>query len=275
WELARNIHDRDPRWKIIRLARNFGQQTAISAGIYYAMGKSVIIIDADLQDPPEELHRFIKKWREGYNVVYGIRTKRKESLLKRVLYKLFYRVLNSIANIDIPLDSGDFCLIDRKIVDLLKSMPEQNRFVRGLRAWVGFRQIGIQYERRERNAGEVQYTLLKLVKLAFDGIFSFSAVPLRMMTCLGLVVSLIALIGAIFTFFQRIFSDWFSQIGLGPAPGFTTIVISILFLGGVQLICLGILGEYLGRIYDEVKRRPLWTIRDVLGFEERSQNIRG
>ena len=274
WKLAYDIHNRDPRWKVIRFARNFGHQTAISAGIYYAQGDCVIIIDADLQDPPEELYRFIKKWREGYEVVYAIRTKRKEDFIKRLCYKVFYRILGSLADIDIPYDSGDFCLMDRKVVDLLNSMPERNRFVRGLRSWVGFQQIGLEYERIARAAGEVKYTFRKLIKLALDGIFSFSTVPLRIATYFGFSVSLIALLGAIFTFLQRIFADWFSRVGFGPVPGFATTVISILFLGGVQLICLGIVGEYLGRIYDEVKGRPLWTIKNMLGFEQKLKRIK-
>ena len=270
WEVARDIHELDTRWKIIRFARNFGHQTAVSAGIHYARGDCVIVIDADLQDPPEELHRFIAKWREGYQVVYAIRTKRKENLLRRLCYKLFYRILGRLADINIPYDAGDFCLMDRRVADLLKSMPERNRFVRGLRSWAGFRQIGLEYERSARAAGEAKYTFRKLFRLAVDGILSFSTVPLRMTTYLGFIVSSLALLGAIFTFFQRIFADWFSRVGLGPVPGFATIVIGVLFLGGVQLICLGIMGEYLGRVYDEVKGRPLWIVQDTIGFERES-----
>lgn len=270
WELARGIHERDPRWKLIRLARNFGQQTAISAGIHYARGDCVIIIDSDLQDPPEELHRFIAKWREGYQVVYGIRTKRKENVVRKLCYTTFYHILGKLADIDIPRDSGDFCLLDRKIIDLLNAMPERNRFIRGLRAWVGFRQIGIEYERSARAAGEAKYTFSKLVRLALDGIFSFSAVPLKVATYLGFFVSLTALVGGAFVLLRRIFSGWFLHAGSVSVPGAAAIIISILFLGGVQLICLGILGEYLGRIYDEVKGRPLWTIRETLGFDEES-----
>jgi glycosyltransferase involved in cell wall biosynthesis len=266
WELIRDIHGRDPRWRGIRLARNFGHQIALSAGMHHAGGDCVLVIDADLQDPPEQLLRFIQKWREGYEVVYGIRTKRKENIAKRLSYKAFYRLLGCLANIHIPLDSGDFCLMDRKVVNLLKRMPERNRFVRGLRSWVGFRQIGLAYERDARAAGEVKYTFRKLLRLAIDGILSFSTVPLRLATYFGFCVSIIALVGALFTFFQRLFSEWFATIGFGPVPGFATTVIGVLFLGGVQLICLGIIGEYLGRIYDEVKGRPLWTEFEMLGF---------
>jgi glycosyltransferase involved in cell wall biosynthesis len=267
WRVAQEIHERDLRWKIVRFARNFGHQTAVSAGIHYAQGDCVIIIDADLQDPPEELHRFIAKWREGYQVVYAVRTRRKESLLKRLCYKLFYRILGRLADINIPYDAGDFCLMDRKVVDLLNAMPERNRFVRGLRSWAGFRQIGLEYERSERAAGEPKYTFRKLFKLAVDGILSFSTVPLRLAIYFGFFVSSLALLGVIFTFLQRMFAEFFSRMGFTPIPGHTTTRIVVLFLGGVQLIFLGIIGEYLGRIYDEVKGRPLWIIQDTVGLE--------
>jgi glycosyltransferase involved in cell wall biosynthesis len=268
WQEIQRIHDRDPRWKAVRFSRNFGHQTAVSAGVAHARGQAVIVMDADLQDPPEELGRFLQKWREGYEVVYGVRRKRKEGLLKRLCYRLFYRILARISTTPIPLDSGDFCLMDRRVAALLKSMPERNRFVRGLRAWVGFRQIGVEYQREAREAGRPKYTLRKLVKLAIDGIFSFSTWPLRLATRLGLLVSTVAFLGAVFTFFQKVFEHWFAKIGLGPERGFPTIVIAILFLGGVQLICLGIIGEYIGRIYDEVKRRPSWIVRQTLGLDE-------
>ena len=265
WSRIAAIHDRDPLWKVIRFSRNFGHQMAVSAGIFYAEGDCIIILDADLQDPPEELHRFLAKWREGYEVVYGIRTKRKEGVFKKSAYKIFYRTLMRLSQVPIPSDSGDFCLIDRKVADLLRMMPERNRFVRGLRAWAGFRQTGIVYERDARKAGEPQYTFSKLLQLAVDGLFSFSTLPLRLATYLGLIVSFIAFLGAVFTLLQRIFAKWFAQIGLGPVPGFATIVIAILFFGATQLVCLGIIGEYIGRIYEEVKQRPLWVVRESLG----------
>lgn len=266
WRKLTAIHTRDPLWKIIRFSRNFGHQTAVSAGIFYAKGDCIIILDADLQDPPEELHRFLTKWREGYDVVYGIRTKRKEGIFKKAAYKIFYRILMRFSQVPIPYDSGDFCLIDRKVADLLRIMPERNRFVRGLRAWVGLRQVGIIYERQARKAGEPKYTFSKLLQLAVDGVFSFSTLPLRLATYLGLFVSFVAFLGVVFTFLQRIFARRFEQIGLGPVPGFATIVIAILFLGAIQLVCLGIIGEYIGRIYEEVKQRPLWVVRESLGI---------
>jgi len=182
FELLAEYHASDPRWKAIRFARNFGHQTAVSAGICHAAGDCVIVIDADLQDPPEQLHRFIAKWREGYEVVYGVRRKRKEGVLKRACYKMFYRLLGRCAQIEIPHDAGDFCAMDRAVVDLLNAMPERNRFVRGLRSWIGFRQVGLEYERDARAAGKTKYTPAKLVRLALDGLVSFSAAPLRLAT---------------------------------------------------------------------------------------------
>jgi glycosyltransferase involved in cell wall biosynthesis len=265
WTKLQHQASLNETWKGLRFARNFGHQTAVSAGIYHTKGDVVIVMDADLQDPPEELHRFIDKWREGYEVVYAVRTRRKEGPLKRLCYWGFYRLLSKVSANPIPLDSGDFCVMDRKVVNVLRSMPERNRFVRGLRAWAGFRQIGVPYERQARAAGEVKYTVSKLMKLALDGLLSFSTLPLRLATYLGLWVSGAAIIGVLFTLLQRIFSESFTKIGFGPVPGFATIVISILFLGGVQLLCIGILGEYLGRIYDEVKRRPQWVIAATVG----------
>jgi len=268
WEKMEDIHRQDDRWRIVRFSRNFGHQTAVSAGLQYATGDAVIVMDADLQDPPEELHRFISKWHEGYEVVYAIRKQRKEGLFKRVAYKGFYRLLSKLSNHDIPLDSGDFCLMDRTVVDLINQMPERNRFVRGLRAWAGFRQTEVEYERQARAKGEPKYTFSKLMKLAIDGIFSFSATPLRLATFLGLLVSAVAFLGIGFTLAQRLFSNWFAQFGLSPVPGYATIVISILFIGGVQLVCIGLVGEYVGRIYDETKRRPAWIVQEEKGWEE-------
>ena len=215
---------------------------------------------------PEELGRFLEEWRKGYDVVYAIRRKRKEGRAKRLCYWCFYRLMARLVPFEIPLDSGDFCLMSRRVVEVINAMPERSRFVRGLRAWSGFRQTGLAFERAARVAGTPKYNFRKLFKLAMDGLFSFSAVPLRMATYLGLWVSGFAFAGVVFTFVQKIFAEQFAAIGLAPSPGFPTIVISVLFLGGVQLICLGILGEYIGRIYDEVKCRPPWVIRDSAGL---------
>ena len=267
WSLACQLAHRDPSWKALRFSRNFGHQSAVSAGLHYAEGDVVVVMDADLQDPPEVLARFLEAWRDGADVVYAIRRQRKEGLLKRAGYAAFYRIWSMFTGIEVPLDAGDFCLMDRQVVDLINAMPEQNRFIRGLRAWSGFQQVGVTYDRPGRAAGRTQYTLSKLVKLAVDGIVSFSTTPLRMATYLGLLVSSLSFAGAVFTLLQRLFARRFEAIGLGPVPGFATIVISILFLGGVQLICLGIIGEYIGRIYDEVKRRPLWVVADAVGLD--------
>lgn len=266
WELLKTKNQKDPRWRSLSFARNFGHQTAVSAGLFYAGGDAVVVIDADLEDPPEEISHFLEKWQEGYEVVYGIRQHRKEGPFKRLCYWAFYRIMARLVAFEIPLDSGDFCLINRRVADTINAMPERNRFVRGLRAWSGFRQTGVAYERAARFAGRPKYSFNKLVKLATDGLFSFSTVPLRVATYLGLSVSSLAFFGVLFTFAQKIFAAEFAKIGLAPSAGFPTIVISVLFLGGVQLICLGIVGEYIGRIYEEVKGRPLWILRDSVGI---------
>ena len=266
WEMLKDQNQKDPHWCCLSFARNFGHQTAVSAGLFYAAGDAAVVIDADLEDPPEQIARFLEKWREGYDVVYGIRQKRKVGWFKRLCYWTFYRLMARLVAFEIPLDTGDFCLISRRVLDTINAMPERNRFVRGLRAWSGFRQTGVAYERAARFAGEPKYSFKKLVKLAMDGLFSFSKVPLRVATYLGLSVSAVAFLGVLFTFAQKIFASEFARIGLAPGAGFPTIVISVLFLGGVQLICLGILGEYIGRIYEEVKGRPLWILRDSAGI---------
>jgi glycosyltransferase involved in cell wall biosynthesis len=274
WELLRAKAESDPRWRCLSFARNFGHQTAVSAGLAHAQGDAVIIIDADLQDPPEQVERLLTKWREGYEVVFAVRKKRRDPFVKRILAWGFYRVLARLSPFPIPRDAGDFCLLDRKIVDVLNSLPERNRYLRGLRSWCGFRQASVEFDRGARAAGVPQYTFRRSLKLALDGLFSFSAAPLRLATHLGLIVSSFAFLGAVFTFCQKVFSTEFAKIGLQPGPGFPTTVISVLFLGGVQLICLGILGEYIGRIYDEVKGRPLWIIRDSRGVSVHPQPAR-
>lgn len=266
FHLLSDIHNKDPRWKAVSLSRNFGHQAAISCGMHHATGDAVVVIDADLQDPPEFIATMIQHWKKGYEVVYAVRKKRKESNWKKISYWMFYRLLSKLSTFEIPLDSGDFSLIDKKVLQVLKQMPERNRFIRGLRAWTGFKQIGIEYERHARHAGETKYPFKKLVGLALDGIFSFSYMPLTLASYFGFFVAIIALLGIVFTFLQRIFSSFFVSIGIGPVPGFATIVIAILFLGGVQLIFLGILGNYISRIYDEVKARPQWIINNRVGF---------
>jgi dolichol-phosphate mannosyltransferase len=259
-ELLQGLARADGRVVALDLARNFGHQVAISAGMDYARGRAVAIMDADLQDPPEVLPEFVAKWREGYEVVYAIREKRKEGPLKRAAYHAFYRLLRRVAQVDIPLDAGDFCVMDRRVVDLLNGMPERNRFVRGIRSWVGFRQTGLAYERHARHAGKPKYTFTKLLYLALDGLVSFSFLPLRMISTAGVGVSFLSILIAIFYTVQKL------TIGLSP-PGFATLVVSLFFLSGVQMITIGVIGEYVGRIFEEVKRRPLYVVRRVWGRE--------
>jgi dolichol-phosphate mannosyltransferase len=247
----------DPRVLAVELARNFGHQVAISAGLDQSRGQGVIVMDADLQDPPEVLPEFIAKWREGYDVVYAIRRRRKEGWLKRAAYALFYRCLQRVANIEIPLDAGDFCIMDRRVVDVLSGMPERNRFVRGIRSWVGLNQVGLAYERHTRHAGRPKYTFTRLVYLALDGLVSFSYIPLRAITMLGFGVSLISIVLAVFYTIQKL------TIGLNP-PGFATLIVALFFLSGIQLITMGVIGEYIGRIFEEVKQRPLYVVRGVI-----------
>jgi dolichol-phosphate mannosyltransferase len=265
WQLMTEIHQTDPRWKMICLARNFGHQVALWTGLTVASGDAVMVLDADLQDPPELVPQFLKKWADGCDVVYGVRQKRKESFVKRACYFLYYRILAKLSDVEIPLDSGDFCLMDRRVVQIISSAQDSRPFLRGVRAWVGFRQDSLPYERDARAAGRVKYTLGKLIKLAADGILSSSIRPLRLATYMGLLVSFFAFLGTIFTLAQRIFAEQFARFGLRPVPGFATTVISILFLGGVQLLCVGILGEYVGRIYENLKGRPVSTVAKTLG----------
>jgi glycosyltransferase involved in cell wall biosynthesis len=254
--LLNRLADRDSRVVVVELARNFGHQVAISAGLEHSGGRAVCIMDADLQDPPEVLPMFLEKWREGAEVVYAIRTQRKEWWGKRLAYAGFYRLLQRVANIKIPLDAGDFCIMDRCVVDQLVQMPERNRFVRGIRSWIGFRQVGVQYERHSRHAGRPKYTFRKLIYLALDGLVSFSHMPLRIITLLGIAVSLLSFTVALFYVVKKL------ALGVG-IPGFTTLVVSIFFLAGIQLMTIGVIGEYIGRISDEVKCRPLYVARRV------------
>ena len=245
--------------KIVDLSRNFGHQTAISAGISFASGKAAIIMDADLQDPPSVIPEFIKRWEDGFYVVYGIRRKRKESFFKRSCYFIFYRIQEKMAKISIPLDAGDFCLMDKKVVDILKKMPERNRFIRGIRSWIGFPQIGIEYERDSRFGGKPKYSLRKLIRLAFDGIYSFSDIPLKISLIFGSFISILCFVFILYIIYQRLFYGT-------SIYGIATISVSILFLGGIQLIAIGVIGEYIGRIYDEVKQRPIFIIKQIVNL---------
>ncbi len=258
-EIIRRLHERDPRFKSVAFSRNFGHQVAISCGLDYARGRAVIAMDGDLQDPPELLPDLLTRWRDGYEVVYAVRQERKENIFKRVAYKGFYWLMKKISYLDIPLDSGDFSLMDRKVVDLLRDMPERNRFIRGLRSWVGFRQTGYEYERGARYAGRSKYDLARLMRLAFDGLVSYSFVPLRLVSNVGLFVSVSALVFMVYLLVSRLSGDQIIQ-------GWTSTVVIVLFLGGIQLLALGIIGEYLGRVFEEVKGRPRYVVGEVVGL---------
>jgi len=258
----------DPRLKVVSLSRNFGHQAAVSAGLMHAQGDIVAIMDADLQDPPESLLPFLEKAREGWDVVYAIRTKRKEGVVKRFCYHVYYRLLKRMAGIAIPLDAGDFCVMRREVVDALNELPERNRFIRGLRTWVGFCQTGLAYERQARYAGEPKYTFRKLFKLAADGIINFSYRPLQFIVFLGILVALVSIAGGFLEVLQYL-TD-FTILGFNPrnARGWTSLMFVVLFSSGVQLICLGVLGEYVGRLFEEVKQRPVWLVRKRVNLPE-------
>lgn len=257
--------DRDRRVNVIAFTRNFGHQPAVTAGLAHATGDVVAVIDADLQDPPEVVLDMLEKWRAGFDVVYAVRENRKEGALLRLAYALFYRIYRRVADIDVQLNSGDFSLLDRRVVDVLNALPERNRFVRGLRAWAGFRQTAHVYERAARAAGETKYPFAKLLKLAFDGIFNFSTAPLTMIFSLGLITALGAAVAGVVYLIARIWELSLFGSTPGESPGFTTLIITLLFFSGVQLISMGIIGEYLGRIYQEAKMRPTFLIRSIRG----------
>jgi len=258
----------DERIKVVGLARNFGHQIAITAGMEVACGDAVIVIDADLQDPPEVMHAMLKKWFAGFDVVYGTRTDRPgESVFKRTSAKAFYRFLNRFSDVPIPLDAGDFRLMSRAVVDILRAMPERDRFVRGMVSWVGFKQIALPYKREARFAGESKYPLGKMLSFATDGLLSFSSKPLRLSVGMGMACAGIAFLGIVYALVLRIFTNIWVE-------GWTALMIAVLFIGGVQLISVGILGEYIGRIYNEVKRRPLYVVEEIVGIKAVSDTKR-
>lgn len=261
-EILKTLAKADPHLKIVDLSRNFGHQLAITAGIEFSSGDAVVLIDSDLQDPPEVIGQFLAKWEEGYEVVYGVRTKRPgETFFKLFTAKVFYRLLNKLSTIEIPADTGDFRLMDRKVVDALKAIPEQNRYLRGLVRWIGYRQCGVSYKRDQRYAGDTKYSLTKMFHLAFDGITGFSEKPLHFAFRFGFFVSMSSFVMILFYVIKKI---------LFPAStihGWTSTIILILFLGGIQLMSTGVVGLYIGRIYREVKRRPLYLVADKFGFD--------
>lgn len=256
-----SICNSDHRFKALHFSRNFGHQAAVTAGLHAVTGNAVVVIDADLQDPPELILQMITKWREGFDVVYA-QKKRREGIspIKNAAYLLYYRIQRALSDIEVPPDTGDFCLMDRKIVDLLNAMPERNRYVRGLRAWLGFKQTAILFERPARYAGETKYSFQRMVGLAVDGILSLSKVPLRLAMYFGFFASAVSFVLLIYFLLEKLF---------GPpnlTHGWASTIVVILFLGGVQLICLGVMGEFIGRIYDEVKQRPLYIVGRSTGF---------
>jgi dolichol-phosphate mannosyltransferase len=264
-EILRELQTQDPRVRVVRLSRNFGHQIAITAGLEHAAGDAVAVIDADLQDPPEVLLEFATKWLDGYDVVYGLRTEREgETAFKLWTAKMFYRLIGKLSDTEIPIDTGDFRLMDRRVVDALLSMPERDRFVRGMVSWLGFAQTSVGYRRAARLAGQTKYPLFKMLKFATDGIVSFSIIPLRLATWLGFIASGLSVLGIGVVLLER----YFRVPGL--VRGWSSTVIAVLFIGGVQLVCMGIIGEYVGRIYGESKRRPLYIVRERMGFD--SQN---
>ena len=258
----------DSRIRVVKFSRNFGHQIAVTAGLDFASGDAVVIIDADLQDPPEMIQTFVEKWQEGYDVVYGIREKRQgETKLKLLTASLFYRMLKAIAGIDIPVDVGDFRLISRRVASQFKNLKERDRFIRGLVSWLGFEQIGVYYSREERYAGDTKYPYRKMLKFALDGITSFSILPLRLASWLGFLTSFVAFVYGCSVFIQKLLGN--------TVQGWATIMIFMLFIGGIQLICVGIMGEYIGRIFNEAKYRPLYVVEETfrLEYPTKSDNI--
>lgn len=264
-EMLKELCKSDKRIKVIDFARNFGHQIAITAGMDYAAGECMVIIDGDLQDPPELIPDMVKIWRSGYDVVYGKRKSRQgETFFKKFTAKTFYRVLKGMTDVDIPVDTGDFRLIDRRVCDAMKQLPERSRYVRGLMSWVGFKQTAIEFERSERFAGETKYPLKKMIKLALDGIMSFSYKPLKFASYIGSFISLASFIYLIVVLIQKLF--WPDSI----QAGWASLIAVSLFFNGIILLILGIIGEYIGRIYDEAKGRPLYIVSELLNMEERT-----
>jgi polyisoprenyl-phosphate glycosyltransferase len=251
---------RDPRFKVLQLSRNFGHQIALTAGLDFARGNAVVALDADLQDPPETILELARRWREGFDVVYAVRTHRAgENRFKRVTAALFYRLLRRLSDVDIPVDAGDFRLVDRKALEAYKSMREQDRFVRGMFSWIGFKQTGVRYHRDERFAGRTKYPLRKMTHFAVDGIVSFSSAPLRLALGLGFAVSLLSFIYGFVAIVLKL-------SGAFTVPGWTSVILVTSFLGGVQLIVLGVVGEYVGKAYNETKNRPLYLVSSSRGL---------
>lgn len=261
-EIIAELHQADPRVRGIILSRNFTFQVAVTAGLEHAQGDAVVLIDADLQDPPEVILEMIAKWQEGYDVVYGVRSSRAgETWFKKVTAKAFYRIINRITGIHIPVDTGDFRLMDRGVVEAVLQMRERNRFLRGMVSWVGYRQTGVTYERKARFAGETKFTVRRMTRFAVDAITGYSYFPLQLATYFGFLIAFVSTIAIILVIIARLFFP------TQPLLGQATTLVAVLFLGSIQLISLGIIGEYLGRIYDEVRERPLYLVDKKYGFD--------
>lgn len=260
-QVIAQIHERDGRVKLIEFSRNFGNQMAITAGLRHSTGEWVVVIDDDLEDPPEVIPDLVARAKEGFDVVYAVRKSRRISGPRHAVFKSYYRLLRQLTNIEVQEDVGDFCLMRRPVVDILNAMPEHHRYIRGLRAWTGFRQSGVEFDREARHSGDSGFNLRRYLHFAFDGIFAFSHVPLILSTYLGLAISVVSFLLGTWFIIARI-------TGIsGDVPGWASTVVSVLFIGGVQLLCIGILSQYVGRIYDEVKRRPPYIIRHAVGFD--------
>jgi glycosyltransferase involved in cell wall biosynthesis len=258
WELVRSQVARDPRIRAARLSRNFGHQVAISAGLDFARGQAVVIMDGDLQDPPEVIPSLVAKWREGYDVVYAVRTERGgERWLKRTSASIFYRILRAVAQVDIPAQAGDFRLLSRRAAEAIAAMPERARFLRGMAAWIGYRQVAVPYRRDPRYAGATKYPMRRMLRLAMDAMISFSAIPLRLVSALGLAFVIFCAIYLVYVLYVYFFTD-------RAVEGWTTVVVLILLIGGIQLLSLGIVGQYVARVFEEAKHRPLYLVDDVV-----------
>jgi dolichol-phosphate mannosyltransferase len=269
-DILREICDKDANVKLLDFSRNFGHQIAITAGMDYAEGDAVVVIDADLQDPPEVILEMLDKWRQGYEVVYGKRLKREgDTFFKKLTARVFYRTLNRLTDVDIPVDTGDFWLIDRKVCDALKKVNEKNRYMRGIISWLGFKSIPVEFVRHERYAGETKYPLKKMLKFATDAIMSFSYRPLKLASFIGAIISIFAFIYLIYVIVMKLFTTATLEVG------WSSLVAIVLFFNGIILLMLGIIGEYIGRIYDEAKGRPLYLVREALNTKDSDLNKRG
>ena len=264
--LAR-VCENDPHVKLLRFSRNFGHMPAITAGMDYARGSAIFVIDADLQDPPELFPKMLEKWREGYDVVYGKRSERKgETLFKKISAGLYYRFLRRMTDVDLPVDTGEFRLIDRKVCDAIKHIKEKNRYIRGLVSWVGFKQTAVEYVREKRFAGETKYPLTKMIKFAIDGITSFSYKPLKLAAHLGFAISALSFLYLIIVLYQRLFTQ-------STTAGWASMVAVVLFSQGIVLMVLGLMGEYIGRIFEEIKDRPIYIIEEILNDDSEAENV--